>query len=60
MKNLTKIFMVAVAMFAFACATDPIEESTIGVGEGSSTFTISLEESRTQLGERNADGKYPL
>ena len=47
-------------MFAFACATDPIEESTIGVGEGSSTFTISLEESRTQLGERNADGKYPL
>ena len=47
-------------MFAFACATDPIEESTIGVGEGCSTFTISLEESRTQLGERNADGKYPL
>ena len=61
MKNLTKIFLaVAVAMFAFACATDPIEESTIGVGEGCSTFTISLEESRTQLGERNADGKYPL
>ena len=61
MKNLTKIFMaVAVAMFAFACVTDTTEDLGIEVGKGGVTeITVSLEESRTQLGEK-ADGKYPL
>ena len=61
MKNLTKIFLaVAVAMFAFACVTDTTEDLGIEVGKGGVTeITVSLEESRTQLGEK-ADGKYPL
>ena len=61
MKNLTKIFMaVAVAMFAFACVTDTTEDLGIEVGKGGVTeITVSLEENRTQLGEK-ADGKYPL
>ncbi len=61
MKNLTKIFMaVAVAMFAFSCVTDTTEDLGIEVGKGGVTeITVSLEESRTQLGEK-ADGKYPL
>ena len=61
MKNLAKIFMVmAAALFAFSCVTDSIEESAIHVGKGATSLTVSLEESKTQLGERNADGKYPL
>ena len=62
MKNLTKIFMAVVAgMFAFSCVTDATEDLGIEVGKGGVTeITVSLEESRTQLGERNADGKYPL
>ena len=62
MKNLTKIFMaVAVAMLSFACATDLTDDLGVKLGgEGQTTITISLEESRTQLGEKNADGLYPL
>ena len=62
MENLTKIFMAVVAgMFAFSCVTDATEDLGIEVGKGGVTeITVSLEESRTQLGERNADGKYPL
>ena len=62
MKNLTKIFMaVAVAMFAFACVTDTTEDLGIEVGKGggNTQITLSLEESRTQLGEK-ADGLYPV
>ena len=63
MKNFTKIFMAVVAgMFAFSCVTDATEDLGIEVGKGggNTQITVSLEESRTQLGERNADGKYPL
>ena len=61
MKNLTKIFFaVAVAMFAFACVTDTTEDLGIKVeGQGGVELTLSLEESRTQLGEK-VDGLYPL
>ena len=62
MKNLTKIFMaVAVAMFAFSCVTDTTEDLGIEVGKGggNTQITLSLEESRTQLGEK-ADGLYPV
>ena len=62
MKNLTKIFMaVVVAMFAFACVTDTTEDLGIEVGKGggNTQITLSLEESRTQLGEK-ADGLYPV
>ncbi len=63
MKKFTKIFMAVVAgMFAFSCVTDTTEDLGIEVGKGggNTQITVSLEESRTQLGERNADGKYPL
>ena len=63
MKNLTKIFLAVVAgMFAFSCVTDATEDLGVEVGKGGgkTQITVSLEESRTQLGERNADGKYPL
>ena len=61
MKNLTKIFMaVAVAMFAFACVTDTTEDLGIKVeGQGVTELALSLEESRTHLGEK-AEGVYPL
>ena len=62
MKNLTKIFMAVVAgMFAFSCATDTTEDLgvQVGGGEGLTTITLSLEESRVQLGEK-AGQKYPL
>ncbi len=60
MRRFAKIFtVVAASLFAFSCATDLTED--LGVkAEGSTTLTVSLEESRTQLGERDADGKYPL
>ena len=59
MKKLTKFFFVAAALFAgFSCTTDATEDLGVAVG-GQTTLTISLEESRTQLGEK-ADGVYPL
>lgn len=62
MKNLTKIFMsVVVAMFAISCVTDATEDLGVKIENAASQseITISLEESRTQLGEK-ADGKYPV
>ena len=65
MKNLTKIFMAVVAgMLAFSCVTDATEDLGIQLGSGANgagqtELTLSLEESRTQLGAE-ADGVYPL
>ena len=63
MRNLTKIFLaVAAGLFAFSCVTDATEDLGIkveGQKDGVYEVTISLEESRTQLGEK-ADGVYPL
>ena len=59
MKNLTKLFVAVAALFAsFACTTDATDDLGVKVG-GQTTLSISLEESRTQLGEK-ADGVYPL
>ena len=57
-----KIFMVVMAgMFAFSCVTDTTEDLGVDVGgKNLTTFTISLEDTKTHLGEKNADGKYPL
>ena len=66
MKNLTKIFVaVAVSMFAFACVQDTTEDLGVKVeGQGVKELTLSLEESRTHLGDKvvNEDGTslYPL
>ncbi len=61
MKNLAKIFMAVVAgMFAFSCATDSTEDLGVNAGtEVQTTVTASLEQARTQLGEK-ADDAYPL
>ena len=61
MKNFTKILMAVVVFFAYACATDTTEDLGIQVGgvDQTTTITVSLEESRTQLGEKAGD-LYPL
>ena len=61
MKNLMKIFMaLVVALVAFSCATDTTEDLGANVGAaGQTEITLSLEESRTQLGEKAGD-LYPV
>ena len=59
MKNLTKIVVAVAVLFAsFACTTDVTEDLGVAVG-GQTEVVLSLEASRTQLGEK-ADGVYPL
>lgn len=60
MKNLTRIFVAVAAMVAVSCTTDVTEDLGVQIGAiGQTSIAISLEESRTQLGEK-ADGVYPL
>lgn len=61
MKTLTKLFVaVAVLAAGFACTTDVTEDLGVKLnGGGQYEIALSLEESRTQLGEK-ADGVYPL
>ena len=58
MKNLTKIFMVVAALAAFSCTTDVTEDLGVNT-DGQTKIVLSLEESRTQLGEK-AGSVYPL
>ncbi len=55
MKNFVKIFMTVVAgMMAFSCATDTTDDLGVNLGKGQKTvISVSLEKSRTQLGEYN-------
>ena len=59
MKNLIKIFVAVVALFAYACVTDTTEDLGVKLEGQTTEITLSLEESRTHLGEK-ADGIYPL
>ena len=61
MKNLTKIFFAVVAFVAYSCTTDTTKDLDVqlGGGAGQTVIELSLEESRTQLGEK-ADGLYPV
>ena len=60
MKQIYSIFIVLFALFAISCTTDATSDSAILVEEGNqTTLTLSLEESRTQLGEKAGD-LYPL
>ena len=63
MKNLTKIFMAVVAgIFAFSCVTDTTDDLNVkveGQKGGVTELALSLEASRTHLGEK-AEGQYPL
>ena len=58
MKNLTKIFLAVAALVAVSCTTDATDDLGVVV-DGQTTLTVSLEESRTQLGEK-VEGLYPL
>ena len=59
MKNLSKIFIAVAALFVFACTTDTTENPSVQLGAEQTTLTLSLEESRTQLGEK-VEGVYRL
>lgn len=62
MKNLTKLFIAIAALFVgIACTTDVSQDLGISVdgANATTTLTLSLEESRTQLGEK-AGEVYPL
>ena len=63
MKKLAKLFLVvASGMFAFSCVTDATEDLGVNLEVskgGAHEVTLSLESSRTQLGEK-ADGIYPI
>ena len=63
MKNLTKIFMAVVALFAVSCVADATKDLAPELGlegvKGETTLALSLEESRTHLGEK-VDGLYQL
>ena len=61
MRTLTKLFVSVAVLFAgFACTTDVTEDLGVQLnGRGQNEIVLSLEESRTELGEK-VDGLYPL
>lgn len=61
MKKITKLILAVATLGAsFACTTDATEDVGAQLnGAGTTKIALSLEESRTQLGEK-ADGVYPL
>ena len=60
MKNLTRLFVAAAALVAFSCTTDATEDLAVQVdGAVQTEIVLSLEASRTQLGEKVGD-LYPL
>ena len=60
MKKIYKIFMAVAAVAGVtACTTDVTEDLGVNINEGQTTLTLSLDDTRTQLGEK-ADGAYPL
>lgn len=61
MRTLTKLFLsVAILAAGFACTTDATEDLGVQLsGVGQYEIALSLEESRTELGEK-VDGLYPL
>ena len=58
MKKIYKLFMAVAAVATVGCTTDVTEDLGVKVG-GPTTLTLSLDDTRTQLGEK-ADGIYPL
>ncbi|MBR0338570.1 MAG: hypothetical protein IIX40_00080 [Alistipes sp.] len=60
MKNLTKLLLVVVALFAYSCTTVTTDDLGIELGGGkATTIELSLESSRTQLGVKGEE-IYPL
>ena len=60
MKKFHKLFMAVAAVAGVtACTTDVTEDLGVNLNGGPTTLTLSLDDTRTQLGEK-ADGTYPL
>lgn len=59
MRRLTKFFIAVVLLAAYSCATDTTEDLGVKHGQGLTEITVSIEESRMQLGAEN-NGLYPL
>ena len=60
MKRFFKLFMaVAAVAGVIACTTDATEDLGVNLNGGQTTLTLSLDDTRTQLGEK-ADGVYAL
>ena len=61
MKTITRFLLAVVAMVAISCTTDTTQDLGVGLGNngGLTEITLSLEASRTQLGEKAGD-LYPL
>ena len=60
MRRIFKVFVSVVAFLACACTTDTTEDlGTLSGGDHRTSITLSLEQSRTQLGEK-AGELYPL
>ena len=61
MKAITRFLMAVVALVALSCTTDATQDLGVDLGnnEALTEITLSLEESRTQLGEK-AGEVYPL
>ena len=61
MKAITRFLMAVVALVALSCTTDATQDLGVDLGnnEALTEITLSLEESRTQLGEKAGD-LYPL
>ncbi|MBE6194573.1 MAG: hypothetical protein E7140_02430 [Rikenellaceae bacterium] len=60
MKRIFKLFMAVAAVAGItACTTDTTEDLGVDLNGGPTTLTLSLDDTRTQLGEK-ADGIYPL
>ena len=60
MKTFTRLFITVVAgVLTLSCVTDTTEDQAVQLGSGQTTLSISLDGSRTHLGENTGDG-YPL
>ena len=61
MKTITRFLLAVVAMVALSCTTDTTQDLGVDLGNngGLTEITLSLEASRTQLGEKAGD-LYPL
>ena len=60
MKNIYRFLTIVVAaMLAFACATDTTEELSVNLAVDQTLIDISLDESRTHIGDKDGD-EYPL
>ena len=61
MKNLVRLLMAVVALFAYSCVTDATEDLGVQLDKnaGQTTLTISLEGTKTHIGAK-AEDVYPL